>query len=111
MADSYLKDPIIVLTKCLLQFGFIVLFDISIKESFLTEYLAPICHPFVNRRTFFSAVDIKRFVISHGHMEELAAVSEEEEAKSDDYWKQYAAIVAPTLTLSDIAPNKETVNY
>ena len=75
MSELYGKHKITVLTKILLQFGFTPIFPLlSVSEDFLIKHIAPICHPLTNRRIFFSAVEIKRFVVSQEHMDEVAAV-------------------------------------
>lgn len=99
MSEQYSKPQIAVLTKILLQFGFIPILPI-IEIHFIITHLSPICHPFTNRRVFFSAVNIKRFVISPEHMSEVSDISEDIESQSDFKWKRHANVVAPSRSLS-----------
>jgi hypothetical protein len=105
-SESYKKHPVAVLLKALLQFGYCVMLSISIPKEFTISELAPLTHPFTNRRQFFSSVEIKRFVISHEDMLEIASVSEDKESEADDYWKEYATYLPPPLILSNKASEK-----
>jgi hypothetical protein len=95
------KHPIIVLTKCLLQLGLTPIFSGTIPESFLVNDLAPLCHPFIDRRLFFSQVEVKRFVVPRERIEELVAISEELESKADEAWGPYSSNSAPIIQLSN----------
>lgn len=105
-SNEYKKHPVAILVKALLQFGYCVILPITLPKDFLTTELAQLTHPFIHRRQFFSAVEIKRFVISLDHMQEIAFVSEDKESEVDEYWKEYATFSAPPMILTSKAPEK-----
>ena len=104
IADSYARHPLTIFTKFFLQIGVTVFFPLDFTDDFIIENIAPLCHPFTSRRTFFSAVDIKRFVISSEHVEQFLEMSEASEAKADEYWKNYATFQPPGRLLFDCQP-------
>ena len=102
LIESYDKHPITIVTKFLLQIGAVIIFPITIPDDIMLQHVAPLCHPFSNRRTFFSSIAIKRFMLTDEHVEEMVLASEAVELKQDEYWKQHAESSAPPRQLFEI---------
>ncbi len=88
------------LIKCLLQFGSLVALPLSLDEAYLVAAVSRLCHPFVHRKVFVSAVKIITLQIDPDDLEGVAAASEQEEAKEDALWLPFAVDKSPPLALS-----------
>ena len=93
-----------VLVKCLLQLGVIVSFNISTGVPFILEMIAPLLHPFVNRKEFVAPSITMRFVIALEEVEAFVEDSEKEEQKEEDWWRKTTLHRSKARTLTDVIP-------
>ena len=91
-----------VLVKCLLQCGLVVAVNISTGVAFVQEMLAPLLHPFVNRKEFVAPSITKRFVVALEEVEALLQASEAEEAKEEEWWRKATLHSVKPRVLKDI---------
>lgn len=93
--------PIIV--KYLLQLGIIVGVPAELGIHFVEELIAPLIHPFVNRREYAAPSITKRFVLDRQDVENMVAESEQVELKVDEALRAFL-LKTPYRILSDKLP-------
>lgn len=91
------------LTKSLLQLGYIVSIDIrGLNETYCRSHFERVIHPFVYRRSFVSSVRLISLEVSEEDVEDIANKSEETESKLDLQWMSFATERLPDRDLSNV---------
>ena len=98
--------PIIV--KVLSQLGVVVGVSHTLGFEFLRDMIAPVIHPFANRKEFVAPSITKRFVVDFQDVENLKAESEEIECQEDEVWRKAYLYKVPTRTPTDQVPREES---
>jgi len=93
--------PAPIIVKFLVQLGIIVGVSATLGAHFIEEMVAPVIHPFANRKEFCAPSITKRFVIEVQDVEALKQESEEVECKEDEIWRKAYLFRNPPRKLTD----------
>lgn len=83
LSEKYNRPPALVLTKALMQLGFIVMFDSSCDLTFLKRDALSLCHPLTNRDIVLAPQKPKSFIVSDADLHFIIAASEVVESEDD----------------------------
>ncbi|KAJ1437202.1 hypothetical protein B484DRAFT_428410 [Ochromonadaceae sp. CCMP2298] len=102
LAAHHLVPADTCLVKCMLQLGLVVglPFSVANDEDHLHAHFARLCHPFVHRKEFASAVRVVALKIGPHETDRLVQASHECALSAEPAWEAYATERNPPRTLT-----------